>query len=80
MLDWLRTAQSLQPNFRGDDVVRIGRDATAAKLFGEFSLKFWRLVCEHVVDQLLRQVGGRNVVAAPSDGGSDSGDMLHTER
>jgi hypothetical protein len=58
MLDRLQTAHSLQPDFRGDDVARIDRDAIAAKLFGEFSLNFWETICDHVVDQLLREIRG----------------------
>jgi hypothetical protein len=58
MLDRLQTSQSLQPDDRKDDVARSGRDAIAAKLFGEFPLKFWGTICGYMVDQLLREIRG----------------------
>ncbi len=58
MLDRLQKAHSQQPDFRGDDVAGIGRDATATSWFGEFLLKFWWTISEHVVDQLLREICG----------------------
>jgi len=58
MLDRQKKAHSPQPVVRGNDVARVGMDATTAIVFGEFSSTFWWPVGKHVVDQLLREIVG----------------------